>query len=130
MRQLRRGAPFGWLLALLLPMLVSGGLSGGGAAAVLLRHSTVAQVSGEHQRPSRPVSDVGHRNALVSGLSVAGIGLLGGGGGHPLATPPSDLRHLSLATGLGTRPARDDDTRPLAALLVRPGRAPPASTVG
>jgi|GEM_PF-6812055 len=129
MRQLRRGAPFGWLLALLLPMLVSGGLGGSGAA-VLLRHSTVAQVSGEHQRPFRPVSDVGHRNTLASGLSVAGIGLQGGGGGHPLATPPSDLRRLFVATGRSTRPARDDDTRPLAALLVKPGRAPPASTVG
>ncbi|WP_329086713.1 MULTISPECIES: hypothetical protein [unclassified Streptosporangium] len=128
MRQLRRGAPFGWLLALLLPMLVSGGLGGGGAA-VLLRHATVAQASGEHQRLSRPVSDGGHRNALVTGLSAAGIGL-GGGGGHPLATPPADLRRLSPATGRTSRPARDDDTRSLAALLVRPGRAPPASTAG
>ncbi|WP_440068849.1 hypothetical protein [Streptosporangium sp. OZ121] len=128
MRQLRRGAPFGWLLALLLPLLVSGGLSGGGAT-VLLRHATVTQSSGEHQRLSRPASDGGHRNALVTGLSATGIGL-GGGGGHPLATPPADLRHLSLATGPDSRPARDDDTRPLAALLVRPGRAPPASTAG
>lgn len=128
MRQLRRGAPFGWLLALLLPLLVSGGLGGSGAA-VLLRHSTVAQASGEHQRLSRPVSDGGHRNAHVTGLSAAGIGL-GGGGGHPLATPPADLRHLALATGQDSRPARDDDTHSLAALLVRPGRAPPASTDG
>jgi hypothetical protein len=128
MRQLRRGVPFGWLLTLLLPLLVSGGLSGGGAA-VLLRHATVAQASGEHQRLARPVSDGGHRNAFVTGLSATGIGL-GGGGGHPLATPPADLRHLSLTAGSGSRPARDDDTRPLAALIVRPGRAPPASTTG
>ncbi|MEU8386395.1 hypothetical protein, partial [Streptosporangium sp. NPDC048865] len=82
MRQLRRGAPFGWLLALLLPLLVSGGLGGGGAT-VLLRHPAVAQSSGEHQRLSRPASDGGHRNALAGGLSATGIGLAGGGG-HPL----------------------------------------------
>ncbi|MER5621902.1 hypothetical protein ABT061_12745 [Streptosporangium sp. NPDC002544] len=127
MRQLRRGAPFGWLLTLLLPLLVSGGL--GGSTAALARHAAVVQAVGEHQPLSRPLLDGVQRHSLVSGFAGTGAGL-GGGGGHPLATPPTDLRHLFLAAGPLTRPAGDEDTRPLAALLVRPGRAPPASTAG
>lgn len=128
MRQLRRGAPFGWFMALLLPLLVSGGLGGGGGgiAAALLRHTTVAQAHGEHQPLSRPFLDGVQRHTLVTGLT--GIGA--GAGGHPLTTPPTDLRYLSLAAGALARPSGDDDTRSLADPLVTPGRAPPASTLG
>ncbi|MEU4834785.1 hypothetical protein [Streptosporangium sp. NPDC023615] len=141
MRQPRRGAPLGWLLALLLPLLVSGGagsalgalgaLGGAGAGGVTgagapSRQPTATHSSGDHRRLSRPVSDSG-RGVLVTALTALGIGL-GGGNGAPSAAPPADPWHPSEPSGTISRPAGDDDSRSLAALLVRPGRAPPAST--
>ncbi|GAA3020417.1 hypothetical protein [Streptosporangium longisporum] len=124
MRQPRRGAPLGWLLALLLPLLVSGGA--GGAVAAPSRQPTASHLSGDHRSLSRPVSDTG-RGALVTALAGLGIGL-GGGSGTPSAAPPADPWHPSVPARTGSRPAGDQGTRSLAALLVRPGRAPPAST--
>jgi hypothetical protein len=122
MRQLRRGAPFGWLLALLFPLLVSGGL-GGSTAAALLRHPAVVSAGAEHQPLSRQ-APAGRPHDLApahGGLSA------GAAGGHPAAVPPPDARHLSPPAGLGSRPAGDDDPRPPSALLVRPARAPPST---
>lgn len=123
MRQARRGAPFGWLLALLLPLLVSGGLNAGGATA-LLGHPTVAAVAGERQPLSRQVHAGGEQHAFTGGPIGTGTG-----GGHPSAAGPPDARNLSRTPGFDSRPAGDDDPRPLAALLVRPGRAPPSTGV-
>ncbi|MBB2914690.1 hypothetical protein FHS43_006002 [Streptosporangium becharense] len=124
MRRLRRGAPFGWLLALLLPLLVSGGL-GGTAAGALLNHPAVAKAGGEHQPSSRQVAAGGQRYVFTAG--VTGVGTGAGGGGHPYAAPPPTAWRPSPAPGPGSRLTGDDDSRSLAALLVRPGRAPPST---
>ncbi|GIH78419.1 hypothetical protein Plo01_48480 [Planobispora longispora] len=121
MRQLRRSAPFGWLLALIFPLLVSGGAAATGAS-LLAQVPTLVKPSGEQHPLSRP-TPLGDRHHVLAG-SVTGIG---SGGGHPVAALPPDARHLSVSPGHGTGPARDDDPRPLAALLVRPGRAPPSA---
>ncbi|MBG0826401.1 hypothetical protein HS041_01215 [Planomonospora sp. ID67723] len=122
MRQPRRGAPFGWLLALLLPLLVSGGL-GPGAASALLHAPSVAKASGEHHPFSRQAHAGDRFHLFAPGLAGTG----GSGGGHPVAAVPPGSRHLPPPAGSGTGPARDDGPRPLAALLVRPGRAPPST---
>ncbi|GAA3442445.1 hypothetical protein Pve01_72750 [Planomonospora venezuelensis] len=123
MRQPRRGASFGWLLALLFPLLVSGGLGPG--AAALLHAPAVAKASGEHHPLSRQAHAGDRFHVVAPGLAGTG----GSGGWHPAAAVPPDARRLSLARGSGTAPARDDDPRPLAALLVRSGRAPPSTGV-
>ncbi|MFJ2030805.1 hypothetical protein [Streptosporangium sp. NPDC087985] len=123
MRQLRRGAPFGWLLVLLFPLLVSGGLGGGGATA-LLGHPAITTVTAEHHPLSRQVHPGGEHH-----VSVAGSVGAGGGGSHPVAAGPPDDHRLSLAPGLDSRRADDDDPRPLAALLFRPSRAPPSTGI-
>ncbi|GGS72260.1 hypothetical protein GCM10010156_33900 [Planobispora rosea] len=120
MRQLRR-APFGWLLALLFPLLVSGG-AGAATASAFLHAPALTKPPGDQHPFSRqlPAGERHHVLAPAPGN--------GSGGGHPVAAVPPDARHLSISPGLGTGPARRDDPRPLAALLVRPGRAPPSST--
>ncbi|MGV9775862.1 hypothetical protein [Streptosporangium sp. NPDC003464] len=135
MRQSRRGAPFGWLLALLLPLLVSGGVHAGGVTA-LLGHAGVTSVAGEHRpllREARPGGERRPRShqVLPSGeqhLLTTGHAGTGAGGGHPAVAGPA-ARHLPPASGAGPRPAGADDPRPLAALLVRPARAPPSTGV-
>ncbi|WP_433246338.1 hypothetical protein ACQPYK_45055 [Streptosporangium sp. CA-135522] len=123
MRQLRRGAPLGWLLALLFPLLVSGGLSGGGVTA-LLGHPAVATAAGEHRPLSRQVHPGREQHAVTAGLLGAGAG-----GGHPVAARPPDAPLPSLDPGLGSHRARDDDPRPPAAPLLHPSRAPPSTGV-
>jgi hypothetical protein len=122
MRQPRRGAPIGRLLALLallLPLLVSGGLGGSTATTLLHRHTTVVKAAGEHQPLSHQVPPDRRRHSFTTGFTATG------GGGHPAATRLPDARYLSLAPGFDWRPAGDDDSRSLAAPLVKPGRAPP-----
>ncbi|MFF5207919.1 hypothetical protein [Streptosporangium sp. NPDC000396] len=121
MRQLRRGAPFGWLFALLFPLFVSAGLGGGGITA-FSPHTTIAKVAGERPSPSREALAGWQRQAFVTGLTGTGAG----GGPSPAAHVP-DTRPPSLTPGFDSRPARDNDSSPLAALLVRPGRAPPST---
>jgi hypothetical protein len=117
--RLRRGAPTGWLLALLLPLLVFGGLGGSAATVLLRQHTTVVKAAGEHQPLSRQVPPSRQRHSFTAGFTGTS------GGGHPVATRPPDVPYLSLAPGFDWRPAGDDDSRSLAALLVKPGRAPP-----
>ncbi|GAA2872900.1 hypothetical protein GCM10010517_33360 [Streptosporangium fragile] len=123
MRRLRRGVPFGWLLALLFPLFVSGGL-GGITAGALLHHPAVAKAGGEHQPLSRQVTAGGQRYVFVAGVPGTGTGA---GGGHPFAAPPPDARHPLPAPGPGARLTSGDAPRPLAALLVKHGRAPPST---
>ncbi|MEU0519382.1 hypothetical protein [Streptosporangium sp. NPDC006007] len=125
MRQLRRGAPVGWLLALLLPLLVPGGPSGDTVTA-LLRHSTVTAVTAQHQPLSRQAAPGGRQHDFTAPLTGVAAGA---GGCHPVGAPPPDARHPSLAAGLDSRAAGGGSPRPLSALLVRPGRAPPSTGV-
>ncbi|MBG0814818.1 hypothetical protein [Planomonospora sp. ID82291] len=123
MRQRRCGAPFGWLLALLLPLFVSGGLNAPAALSYGAQHRpAVAKAPGDHHPFSRQVP-LGERH-LASAPAFTGTGA---GGGHPAAAPPRSLPGPPSSPGRAVRPARGDDPRPLAALLVRSGRAPPST---
>ncbi|MFC4060854.1 hypothetical protein ACFOWE_21335 [Planomonospora corallina] len=121
MRQRRCGAPFGWLLALLLPLFVSGGAAAPAAAAALYGPA-VAKAVPDHHPFSRQVPAGERYHASPSALPGTGAG-----GGPPLSTLPQSVRCLPAGPGSGARPALRDDPRPLAALLVRSGRAPPST---
>ncbi|GAA4225576.1 hypothetical protein FHR32_002233 [Streptosporangium album] len=121
MRQLRRGAPFGWLIALLFPLLVSGGLGGSGVTA-LLERPAVTTIAGEHQPLSHQAHPGGEQQALTAGSAGSGSG-----GGHPVAARPPDAHRLLRLSGSGSRRAGDDGPRPLAAPLFLPSRAPPST---
>ncbi|WP_326826065.1 hypothetical protein [Streptosporangium sp. NBC_01756] len=127
MRQSRRGAPYGWLLALLFPLLVSGGLGGSGVAVLLGHtpgHPAVTAVTAEHQPLSHQVHPGGERQILTVGSTGSGSG-----GGHPVAARPPGTHPPLRAPGAGSRRAGDDDPRPLAAPLFLPSRAPPSTGV-
>src|SRR5687768_8343582 len=87
MRQRRCGAPFGWLLALLLPLFVSGGLNAPAALSYGAQHRpAVAKAPGDHHPFSRQ-APLGERH-LASAPAFTGTGA---GGGHPAAAPPRSL---------------------------------------
>ncbi|MFB9889663.1 hypothetical protein [Planobispora takensis] len=121
MRQPRREALFGWLLALLFPLFVSGVPAAGTAAARPGAPATAEAAQGQHPLSRKlPVSERHHAFASV-------LAAVGAAGSHPAAALPPGAGHPPLSSGFRPAPERDDDTRPLAALLVRPGRAPPST---
>ncbi|GAA3130687.1 hypothetical protein GCM10010466_21660 [Planomonospora alba] len=82
----------------------------------------VAKAASDHHPSSRQVPAGERYHAVASPFTGTGAG-----GGPPAAAPPPAVRHLPPGLFTAVRPARDDDPRPLAALLVRSGRAPPST---
>ncbi|MFB9882031.1 hypothetical protein ACFFMN_29245 [Planobispora siamensis] len=121
MRQPRREALFGWLLALLFPLFVPGVPAAVTAAALTGAPATAEAAQGQHPL-SRKLPAGERHHAFASALATAGAA-----GSHPAAALPPGTGHPPLSPGFRPSPARDDGTRSLAALLVRPGRAPPST---
>ncbi|GAA3090022.1 hypothetical protein GCM10017600_45890 [Streptosporangium carneum] len=135
MRQLRRGAPFGWLLTLLFPLLVAvgGGQSGSAATAAdataLPRHALLSVTGAERHPLSRGELSGQRQHDLAAAFAAALVAAgAGAGGGHPVASPPPGSPHRLTAAVLDSRPA-GEPPGPLASPLVSPARAPPSTGV-
>ncbi|MEU1734330.1 hypothetical protein [Streptosporangium sp. NPDC020145] len=134
MRQLRHGAPFGWLLSLLFPLLVAAGpgafpspASLTGTAAAPRHFAIIAE-----RRPLSQESSAGERPHLPGTLTSALLSILAGpagSGGHPAVVPQADFTPALLPTGPRPR-ATGEAPFPSPAPGTGPARAPPATSTG
>lgn len=132
MRQLRHGAPFGWLLSLLFPLLVAAGpaalppapsFSVGTAAAPAIRPLTREIREGRGtsagERPHAPGTLASALLSALSGPAAAG--------GHPAVAPRTGFAPLLPPAGSHSRPVGEVLLAPPAS-GTGPARAPPLST--
>ncbi|MEV4096762.1 hypothetical protein [Streptosporangium saharense] len=137
MRQLRHGAPFGWLLSLLFPLLVAAGpaaLPSSPAASFtpfgtrtaatpatrpLSRESRESRDTSAGERPHAPGTLASALLSALSGPAAAG--------GHPAVAPRTGFAPLLPPAGSHSRSAGEVLLAPPAS-GTGPARAPPFST--
>ncbi|MBB4917690.1 hypothetical protein [Streptosporangium saharense] len=129
MRQLRHGAPFGWLLSLLFPLLVAAGP----AALPPAPSSSVGTAAAPATRPiSRESRDTsaGERSHAPGTLASALLSALSGpaaAGGHLAVAPRTGFAPLLPPAGSHARSSGEALLAPPAS-GTGPARAPPFST--